>query len=54
MQDDEKKPGEQKLKGNDTLKSIFKKRIFRWKTLKNEMNGLRIETWEGANGTFKE
>ena len=54
MQDDEKNPGKQKLKGNEGLKSIFKKRVFRWKTLKNEMNGLRIDTWEGANGTFKE
>ena len=54
MQDDEKNPGHQKLKGNDTLKSILKKRLFRWKTLKNELNGMRIETWEGLNGQFKE
>ena len=49
MQDDEKNPGKQKLKGNDSLKSIFKKRVFRWKTLKNELNGLRLETLEGTN-----
>ena len=30
MQDDEKNPGQQKLKGNETLKQIFKKRVFRW------------------------
>ena len=54
MQEDEKNPGQQKLKGNDTLKQIFKKRVFRWKTLKNELNGMRIETWEGANCHFKE
>ena len=28
--------------------------MFRWKTLKNEMNGPRIETWEGANCGFKD
>ena len=49
MQEDDKNPGQQKLKGNETLKQIFKKRNFRWKTLKNELNGLRIETWEGVN-----
>lgn len=54
MQDDEKNPGQQRYKGNETLKSIFKKRLFRWKTLKNEMNGSRIETLEGANCHFKE
>ena len=54
LQEDEKNPGQQKLKGNETLKQIFKKRVFRWKTLKNELNGLRIETWEGANCHFKE
>ena len=54
MQDDEKNPGQQKLKGNETLKQIFKKRVFRWQTLKNEMDGMRIETWQGANCLFKE
>ena len=54
LQEDEKNPGQRKLKGNETLKQIFKKRVFRWKTLKNELNGLRIETWEGANCHFKE
>ena len=54
MQDDEKNPGQQKLKGNEQLKSILKKRVFRWKTLKNEMGGMRIETWEGPNTLFKE
>ena len=54
LQDDEKNPGQQKLKGNETLKSIFKKRIFRWKTLKNDGLGMRLETWEGANTLFKE
>ena len=54
MQEDVKNPGTQKLMGNATLKSILKTRTFRWKTLRNEQNGYRIETWEGANGTFKE
>lgn len=54
LQDDEKNPGTQKLKGNETLKGIFKKRVFRWKTLKNEKNGLRIEIMEGPNCHFKE
>ncbi len=42
------------MQGNAILKSIFKKRVFRWKTLKNEMHGFRVETWEGANCHFKE
>ena len=54
MQPDEKKPGSQKLKNNETLKLILKKRVFRWKTLKQEMNGMRIETWEGKNLGFIE
>lgn len=54
MQDDEKNPGQQKYKGNDVLKQIFKKRVFRWKTLKNELNGSRIETLEAANCHFRE
>lgn len=28
--------------------------MFRWKTLKNEMGGARIETWEGFNCLYKE
>ena len=36
------------------MKSILKTRTFRWKQLKNEQNGYRIEMWEGVNGTFKE
>ena len=31
MQDDDKNPGQQKLMGNKTLKSILKARTFRWK-----------------------
>ena len=54
LQPDEKNPGKEKLKNNEVLKLIFKKRVFRWKTLKNELNGMRIETWEGANLGFKE
>ena len=53
-QDDEKNPGKKKLKNNELLRTIFKKRVFRWKTLKNEMNGMRIETCEGPNVGFKE
>ena len=29
--------GVMKLKGNEVLKNFYKKRVFRWKTLKNEM-----------------
>lgn len=54
MQEDPKAPGTQKLRGNDALKSLFKKRVFRWKTLKNERNGFRIETLEGPNCHYKE
>ena len=47
--------GQTKLKGNDILKNLYKKRVFRWKTLKNEMStGQRIEVLEGLNVTFKE
>ena len=30
--------GAMKLKGNEALKNFYKKRVFRWKTLKNEMS----------------
>ena len=53
-QPDEKNPGTEKLQGNAILKRLLKIRLFRWKTLKNEMNGARIETWEGLNTLFKE
>ena len=53
-QPDEKKPGTEKLQGNAMLKRLFKIRLFRWKTLKNELSGFRIETWEGVNTEFKQ
>ena len=49
------KTGEEKFKGSEVLKSLYKKRVFRWKTLKNEPNtGSRIEVMEALNMTFKE
>ena len=46
MQDDKKNPGNQKLQRNEMLQGIFKKRVFRWKTLQNDMNGDRRELME--------
>lgn len=48
------KSGESRLKANDTIKQMFVQRTFKWKTLKNNGDGTRIEILEGLNLEFKE
>ena len=51
-QPDPKNEGQMRLKGNLMLRQMLKQRCFRWKTLKNESNGSRIEILELLNSAL--